>query len=69
MKQAWFDINKRLMCPCCHKSENVVLEWSDSDNIHGEHEDLFMCDSCKCMFTAVYRVKGIKIIAEGKKDE
>ena len=68
MKQPWYDINKHLMCPCCHKSENVVLEWSDGDNIRGEHEDVFMCDLCKCVFIAVYKVADIKII-EGKKDK
>lgn len=67
MKQPRFDINKRLVCPCCHKSENVVLEWSDGDNIRGTHEDVFMCDSCKCVFTAIYEIKGIEII--GKEED
>ena len=67
MKQPWFDINKRLMCPCCHKSENITLENSDGDSIRGEHEDVFMCDSCKCVFVAVYKVKSIEIIGEGEK--
>ena len=64
---AWFDKNNRLICPCCQKSESVVLEWSDSDNIHDEHEDVFMCDSCKCVFEAVYKVTDIIIIGEGEK--
>ena len=66
MKQPWFDINKRLMCPCCHKSENITLENSDGDNIRGEHEEVFMCNSCKCVFVAVYKIKGIEIIGEGE---
>ena len=68
MKQPWFDINKRLMCPCCHKSEDIVLESSDGDNIRGEHEDVFMCNSCKCVFVAVYKIKGIEVIGEGEKE-
>jgi hypothetical protein len=56
------------MCPRCHKSESVVLENSDGDNIRGEHEDVFMCDACKCVFIAVYQIKGIEIIGE-EKDE
>lgn len=67
MKQAWFDINHQLRCPCCHKSEGVVFENSDGDNIRGKHEDVFMCDLCKCVFVAVYRVKGIEIIGKGEK--
>lgn len=66
MKQPWFDIDKRLRCPCCNKSEGIVLENSDGDSIRGEHEDVLMCDLCKCVFVAVYRVKGLEIIGEGK---
>jgi hypothetical protein len=67
MKQPKFDSTNRLVCPLCLKSDNVVLEWSNSDNIHGEHEDVFMCDGCRCVFTAVYEVKGIEVIGEGEK--
>lgn len=67
MKQAWFDINHQLKCPNCHKSEGLTLEWSDSDNIHGEHEDVFMCNSCECVFSVEYEVKGIEIIGKGEK--
>ena len=67
MKQPWYDTNKRLMCPCCHKSEGLVLVWSESDNIRGEHEDTFMCDLCECVFAAVYEIKGLEIIGEGEK--
>lgn len=69
MKQPCYDVNKRLVCPNCHKSESVFLEWSDSDNIHGEHEDVFMCDSCKCVFIAIYKIEGIEIIGEEKKND
>lgn len=67
MKQPKFDIENRLVCPLCLKSEDVVLEWADGDNIRGQHEAVFMCDSCKCVFTAVYEVKGIEIIGEEEK--
>ena len=67
MKLPWFDINKRLMCPCCHKSEGLVLENSDGDNIRGQHEDVFMCELCGCVFAAVYKVEGLEIIGEGEK--
>lgn len=67
MKQPKFDNTNSLVCPLCLKSDNVVLEWSDGSNIHGEHEDVFMCDSCKCVFVAVYAIKGIEIIGKGAK--
>lgn len=63
----WFDNNKRLICPNCHESDGVVLEWSDGNNILGEHEDVFMCDLCKCIFIAVYKIANIEIIGEGEK--
>lgn len=68
MKLPWFDINKRLMCPYCHKSDGVAFVWSDGDSYLGKHEDGFLCIFCKREFTAVYKVEGIKIIGE-KKDE
>lgn len=64
---SWFDNNKCLVCPNCHKSDGVVFEWSDGANIRGEHEDVFMCDLCKCIFTAIYKVVNIKIIGKGEK--
>lgn len=64
---AMFDINSRLACPNCHKSEGVALVWSGGDSYFGKHEEDFVCGLCKCEFTAVYMVKGIKIIEEGKK--
>ena len=67
MKLPWYDINKRLMCPCCNKSEGIDLVWTGGDNYFGKHEDDFVCDLCKCEFTAVYKVEGIKIIEEGEK--
>ena len=63
---AWFDKNNHLVCPHCHKSEHIVLENSDGDNIRGEHEDVFMCDLCGCVFVAIYKVTDIKIIGEGE---
>lgn len=67
MKQAWFDINHRLRCPNCNKSEGVALVWSGGNYNCGRHEDDFVCGLCKCEFTAVYRVKCLKIIEEGEK--
>lgn len=64
---AWFDKNKRLVCPNCHKSEGVALVWSGGSSYFGQHEEDFVCDLCKCEFTAVYKVEGIKIIEEGEK--
>lgn len=67
MKQPWYDINKRLMCPCCRKSEGVALVWSGGDSYFGRHEEDFVCGLCNCEFSAVYKVEGIKIIEEGEK--
>lgn len=64
---AWFDKNNELVCPICHKSEGVALVWSGGDNHRGKHEDDFICVSCKCEFTAVYKVVDIKIVEEGEK--
>lgn len=69
MKLPWFDINKNLICPNCHKSEGVALVWSGGNNLRGRHEDDFVCGLCKCEFTAVYRIEGIKIIEEGEKQK
>lgn len=67
MKQPWYDINKRLLCPNCHKSEGVALVWSGGNSYSGKHEEDFVCGSCMCEFTAVYKVEGIKITEEGEK--
>ena len=67
MKLPWYDINKRLMCPCCHKSEGVALVWSGGDSYFGKHEEDFVCGLCNCEFSAVYKVEGIKIVEEGEK--
>lgn len=64
---AWFDNNKRLVCPNCHKSEGVALVWSGGSSYFGGHEEDFVCGLCKCEFTAVYKVADIKIIGEGEK--
>lgn len=66
MKQPWYDINKRLTCPCCRTSESVELVWSDGSAHFGKREDEFVCALCGCIFTAVYRVVGIEIVEEGK---
>jgi hypothetical protein len=67
MKQPIFDKNGRIACPCCHKSEGVDLVWTGGDNYFGTHENDFECDLCKCEFTVVYKIEGIKIIEEGEK--
>ena len=64
---AWFDTNKRIVCPNCHKSEGVALVWSGGSSYFGNHEEDFVCGLCKCEFTAVYKVTDIKIIEEGEK--
>lgn len=64
---AWFDKNNRLVCPNCHKSEGVGLVWSGGSSYFGKHEEDFVCDLCKCEFTAIYKVADIKIIEEGEK--
>lgn len=64
---AWFDSNKRLVCPNCHKSNGVELVWSGGASCFGMHEEVFACGLCKCEFTAVYKVADIKIIEEGEK--
>jgi hypothetical protein len=66
MIQPCYDINRRLVCPNCHKSEGVGLVWSGGDSYFGKHEQDFECELCKCEFTAVYMVKEIKIIEEGE---
>lgn len=63
----WFDNNKRLVCPNCHKSDDVYLVWSGGDSYFGKHKEDFVCGLCKCEFTAVYKVADIKIIEEGEK--
>lgn len=66
MTQPCFDINRRLVCPNCHKSEGVALVWSGGDKYYGKQEDDFVCDLCKCEFTVVYKIDGIKITEEGE---
>lgn len=66
---AWFDNNKRLMCPCCHKPEGVRLVRSRGDNHYNKHENNFVCRLCQCEFTVEYRVWGIEIIEEGEKND
>lgn len=63
----WFDSNKRLVCPNCHKSDGVALVWSGGSTYFGQHEEDFVCGLCKCEFTAVYKVANIEIIGEGEK--
>ena len=57
---SWFDNNKRLVCPNCHKSEGVSLVWSGGSSYFGQHEEDFVCCSCRCEFTAIYKVIEIK---------
>lgn len=64
---AWFDSNKRLVCPNCHKSEGIERVWSGGSSYFGNHQEDFECSLCKCVFTAVYKVADIKIIEEGEK--
>ena len=63
----WFDNNKRLVCPNCHKSDGVALVWSGGNSYFGMHEQDFVCGLCGCGFTAVYKVADIKIVEEGEK--
>lgn len=62
---AWFDKDKRLVCPNCHKSEGVELVWSGGDSYFGNHEEDFVCGLCKCEFTAKYKICDIEICVEG----
>lgn len=64
---AWFDSNKRLVCPNCHKSDGVALVWSGGSCYFGDHEEDFVCGLCKCEFTAIYKVTDIITIQEGQK--
>ena len=64
---AWFDSNKRLVCPNCHKSDGVDFVWSVGSGYFGMHEEGFVCGLCKCEFTAVYKVADIKIVEGGEK--
>lgn len=64
---AWFDSNKNLVCPNCHKSEGVALVWSGGNSSRGMHEQDFVCGLCKCEFTAVYKIADIITITEGEK--
>ena len=63
----YFDKNKRLVCPNCHKSEGVALVWSGGSCYFGGHEEDFVCGLCNCEFTAKYKVEEI-IVVEGKKN-
>lgn len=65
---AWFDSNKRLVCPNCHKSNGVALVWSGGSSYFGDHEEDFVCGLCKCGFTAKYKVTEIIIVEEGQKN-
>lgn len=64
---AWFDSNKRLVCPNCHKSEGVALVWSGGSSYFGQHEEDFTCVLCKCEFTAKYKVADVITVEEGQK--
>ena len=64
---AWFDKDKYIICPNCHKSKNVHAVWSGGDGYRGAYEEDFICGSCECVFAAVYEVKGLEIIGEGDK--
>jgi ribosomal protein S27AE len=65
---SYFDKNKRLVCPNCHKSEGVGLVWSGGSSYFGQHEEDFVCGLCKCEFTAKYKVEEIIVVEEGKKN-
>lgn len=65
---AWFDNNKRLVCPNCHKSDGVGLVWSGGSSYFGDHEEDFVCGLCNCEFTAKYKVVDIITIVEGKQN-
>lgn len=62
---AWFNKNKELICPNCHRSDGLLLVWSGGDNHRGMHEDDFVCNLCKCEFTAKYKICDIEICVEG----
>ena len=64
----WFDSNKRLVGPNCHKSDGVGLVWSGGSSYFGDHEEDFVCGLCKCEFTAKYKVVDIITIVEGQKN-
>ena len=66
-KMAWFDKNKYLICPNCHQSKNVHFVWAGGDGYRGNYEEDFICGSCGCEFTAVYKVVDIKITETGEK--
>lgn len=65
---AWFDSNKRLVCPNCHKSDGVGLVWSGGSCYFGQHEEDFVCNLCKCEFTAIYKVADIITVEEGQRN-
>lgn len=67
MKLPEYDINKRLVCPNCNKSDGVGSVWSGGNSYFGIYEEDFVCSLCKCEFTAVYKVADIKIIEKGEK--
>jgi ssDNA-binding Zn-finger/Zn-ribbon topoisomerase 1 len=66
---AWFDNNKRLVCPNCHKSDGVGLVWSGGSSYFGQHEEDFVCNLCKCEFTVKYKVAEIITVEEGQKND
>ena len=55
----WFDNNRRLVCPNCHKSDGVSLIWAGGLSHFGQHEEDFICSLCKCEFTAKYKITEI----------
>ena len=63
----YFDKNKRLICPNCHKSDGVGLVWTGGSSYFGMHEEDFVCGLCNCEFTAKYKVEEIIVVQEGKK--
>ena len=66
---AWFDSNKRLVCPNCHKSDGVALVWSGGSSYFGQHEEDFTCVLCKCDFTVKYKVAGVVTAEEEQKND
>lgn len=64
---AYFDKDKRLICPNCHKSYGIGLVWSGGSSYFGNYEEDFVCTLCNCEFTVKYKVDDVVITEEGRK--
>lgn len=66
---SYFDKNKRLVCPNCHKSDGVGLVWAGGSSYFGQHEEDFVCCLCRCEFTVKYKIEEIVVGEEDKKND